>query len=176
MKKEEIIKELNISFDKLLHLMKNHEDHKFSEVLIEGKWTAGQHVEHLRMSTAPINTILKLPKFIIKYKWGTCNRPERNFEELVDKYAVKLQNLAEGVTAPSKFMPRFVSASEKEVILDKLDNERHKMIKLTEKWDEKALSKYVIPHPLLGKLSVREMLYFTILHTDHHRQILKNRY
>ena len=64
----------------------------------------------------------------------------------------------------------------KDVILEKLDKERHKMIKLIEKWDEKSLSKYVIPHPLLGKLSVREMLYFTILHTDHHRQILKDRY
>jgi len=174
MKKAEIIKELNISFDKLLHLMKKHENHKFSEVLIEGKWTAGQHVEHLRMSTSPINTLMKLPKFILRYKWGVCNRPERNFEELVNKFEAKLQNLVG--TAPSKFMPKFVSASEKDVILEKLDKERHKMIKLIEKWDEKSLSKYVIPHPLLGKLSVREMLYFTILHTDHHRQILKDRY
>ena len=90
MKKAEIIKELNISFDKLLHLMKKHENHKFSEVLIEGKWTAGQHVEHLRMSTSPINTLMKLPKFILRYKWGVCNRPERNFEELVNKFEAKL--------------------------------------------------------------------------------------
>jgi len=174
MQKEEIIKELNISFDKLIHQMKKHEDHKFSEVLIEGKWTAGQHVEHLRISTVPVNTIMKLPRFALRYKWGTCNRPERTFEEMVDKYAKKLQNLVG--TPPSRFMPKFVSASEKGKLLETLDNERHKMIKGTNKWSEKALSKYVIPHPLLGKLSVREMLYFTILHTDHHRHILKDRY
>ena len=174
MEKQDIIKELNTSFDKLFYLMKKHSDHKFSEELFVGKWTAGQHVEHLRMSTKPVNTIMKLPKLVLRYKWGTCNRAERSFEELVHKYETKLQEVKP--KAPSRFSPRFVSNSEKNTVLDHLDNERHTMIKLTHKWSEKALSKYVIPHPLLGKLSVREMLYFTILHTDHHRQILKTRY
>jgi len=174
MKKENIIKELNICFDKLLYLMRKHEDHKFSEELIEGKWTAGQHIEHLRISTAPVNKVLKLPKLLLRYKWGTCNRSERTFEELVSKYENKLNNLSD--LAPSKFLPRFVSASEKHIILEKINSERHIMIKNTQKWSEKSMSKYVIPHPILGKLSIREMLYFTILHTDHHRQILKNKY
>jgi hypothetical protein len=27
----------------------------------------------------------------------------------------------------------------------------------------------VLPHPLLGKLTIREMLYFTVYHGEHHR-------
>lgn len=174
MQKNAIIKELNIVFDKLFKLMDEHPKHKFSEVLIEGKWSAGQHVEHLRISTEPINKIMKLPKLLLRYKFGICNRDEKTIEGLIEKYEVRLN---EGnIKAPRRFTPRFVSAAEKNQILEELDNQRHLMIKNINKWSEKALSKYVIPHPVFGKLTVREIIYFTILHTDHHRQILKNRY
>ncbi|HRH60621.1 MAG TPA: DinB family protein, partial [Chitinophagaceae bacterium] len=36
---------------------------------------------------------------------------------------------------------------------------------------EDELDVYILPHPLLGKLTLREMLYFTIYHAEHH---LKN--
>lgn len=174
MKKETIIKELNISFDKLIKLMDYHPKHKFSEVIIEGKWTAGQHIEHLRISTAPVNKVMKVPKILLRYKFGICNRQERSFDSIVKKYERKLN---EGnVKAPSRFTPKFLSTSEKEKTLEALDNQRHTLIKNINKWSEKALSKYVIPHPVLGKMTMREMLYFTILHTDHHRLILKERY
>ena len=42
-------------------------------------------------------------------------------------------------------------------------------------WSEKDLDKYKLPHPLLGKLTVREMLFFTIYHNEHHlKAMLKN--
>jgi hypothetical protein len=30
-----------------------------------------------------------------------------------------------------------------------------------------------LPHPLLGKLTLREMLYFTAYHADHHRHSIE---
>ncbi|NBX80802.1 MAG: DinB family protein, partial [Flavobacteriales bacterium] len=38
---------------------------------------------------------------------------------------------------------------------------------------EDDLDKYVLPHPLLGKLTLREMLCFTIYHVKHHVEIIK---
>ncbi len=35
-------------------------------------------------------------------------------------------------------------------------------------WSEAALDRYRLPHPLLGKLTVREMLFFTLYHNAHH--------
>jgi hypothetical protein len=33
----------------------------------------------------------------------------------------------------------------------------------------------ILPHPLLGKLTLREMLYFTLYHVEHHeKQVLEN--
>jgi hypothetical protein len=44
-----------------------------------------------------------------------------------------------------------------------------------DKFSEAQLDEYVLPHPILGKLTIREMLYFTIYHaTHHHLATLKN--
>lgn len=32
-----------------------------------------------------------------------------------------------------------------------------------------SLDRYRLPHPLLGRIALREMLLFTLLHFDHHR-------
>ena len=41
-----------------------------------------------------------------------------------------------------------------------------------ERMDEKQLDAYLLPHPLLGKLTLREMLYFTIYHVEHHGRLV----
>ena len=42
-------------------------------------------------------------------------------------------------------------------------------------FSEKDLDNYILPHPLLGKLTIREMLFFTIYHVQHHEVLtLKN--
>ena len=45
-----------------------------------------------------------------------------------------------------------------------------------ENWKESDLDKYVLPHPLLGKISLREMLYFTDFHILHHNTLTKTIY
>jgi hypothetical protein len=35
-------------------------------------------------------------------------------------------------------------------------------------WSETDLDRYRLPHPLLGRLTVREMLFFTVQHLAHH--------
>jgi len=43
------------------------------------------------------------------------------------------------------------------------------------KYNEQQLDSYILPHPLIGKLTLREMLYFTLYHAEHHhKQTLRN--
>lgn len=44
-----------------------------------------------------------------------------------------------------------------------------------EQWEDAALDQYLAPHPLLGKITLRELGYFTIYHTEHHLAIIKER-
>jgi hypothetical protein len=38
---------------------------------------------------------------------------------------------------------------------------------------EKDLDTIILPHPLLGKITYREMMYFTICHVLHHQALIK---
>jgi len=41
-----------------------------------------------------------------------------------------------------------------------------------DRFSETQLDQLILPHPLLGKLTLREMLYFTIYHVQHHQKQL----
>jgi len=41
---------------------------------------------------------------------------------------------------------------------------------LQKKWKEPQPDAYIAPHPLLGKITLRELVYFTIYHTGHHQE------
>ena len=56
----------------------------------EGKWTTGQHIEHLVDSIKKVNHALSFPKFILKHKFGTSNRDTRSYNEVAKRYQEKL--------------------------------------------------------------------------------------
>ena len=41
------------------------------------------------------------------------------------------------------------------------------------KWKDPQLDQYIAPHPLLGKITLRELGYFTIYHTYHHLETIQ---
>jgi len=43
-------------------------------------------------------------------------------------------------------------------------------MKLISKWEEGDLDLYVISHPLMGNLTYRKNLYFTIYHLQHYKK------
>ena len=136
------------------------------------KWTAGQQADHLLRAVEPINKIFKMPKITMSIMFGKANRPSKSFEELVEKYKLKL---SEGGKASGQFVPPAIALNEKEKLLQQLLTAAEKLCKHLDDFSEAQLDKYILPHPLLGKLTLREMMYFTIYHVEHHQKItLKN--
>jgi len=136
----------------------------------EGKWTAAQQLDHIVRSVSPVNMAMGLPKFILKWKFGVANRFSKTYDGLTEKYTRKLQ---EGGKASGRFVPPPISADQKEKLLSQLDSVVKKLCSKTGKHSEDALDKYILPHPLLGKLTLREMLYFTAYHVQHHSELVK---
>ncbi|MBK9256536.1 MAG: DinB family protein [Saprospiraceae bacterium] len=134
------------------------------------KWTAGQHLEHICLSVKPVRQILSLPKFIPKWIWGLANRKSKSYEELVQKYLLKLEN---GGRSTGRFIPKNVKNENAEKLKATLKKEIETLCQKIDNYKEEELDKYVIPHPLMGKLTVREMLYFTIYHVEHHKKSAK---
>lgn len=136
----------------------------------EGKWSAGQQLDHLIKSVSPVNMAMGLPGFVPRLLFGKANRPSRTYEQLVEKYNLKLQ---EGGRATGRFVPAPVSAAQKQALSGRLNSLVQKLAAKTLGYSEEALDTYVLPHPLLGKLTLREMLYFTAYHVVHHDSLVK---
>ena len=91
---------------------------------------------------------------------------------LVTKYKIKL---AAGGKASGPFIPSAINFEKKEELIKKYKEQKQKLIAKIEKQSENDLDVYILPHPLLGKVTLREMLFFTIHHNEHHLELLKNR-
>jgi hypothetical protein len=134
------------------------------------KWTAGQQLEHIFLGVKPVRQILSLPKFILKLIWGQANRESKSYDDFVKKYLLKLEN---GGRATGRFIPKTVNNEKGLRLKNDLKNEVDKLTLKLDKLTETDLDKYILPHPLLGKLTTREMLYFTIYHVSHHEELTK---
>jgi DinB superfamily len=169
MNKLEIIAALNKNIDLFNQHIASLNKEQF-ESTPEGKWSAGQNLEHLYRSIKPLTLAYALPGFILKLMFGKANRPSKTFEELVAKYKNKL---AAGGRASGRFIPPIVLFTDKEALIKKYNHQKEKLIQKTNGWSEEKLDQYILPHPLLGKITLREMLYFTIYHNEHHLKIVQ---
>lgn len=169
--KAEIIVALNKNITEFNNYILSLDKEQF-EVCPEGKWSAGQNLEHLIRAIKPLQLAFGLPKFSLKILFGKANRPSKSYEELVAKYKSKLAN---GGKASGPYIPPIVHFENKSILVKKYELQKQKLIRKIEKQKEKNLDKYILPHPLLGKITLREILFFTIYHNEHHLEILKQR-
>ena len=133
------------------------------------KWTAGQHFEHIYLSVSPLAKAMKLPPLFLKIMFGKANRPSKDYDALVKKYH---DTLEKGGTASGRFVPKQIDFEDKLHVKRKLMKSVDHLCKKLNGYSESKLDHYILPHPLLGKLTIREMLYFTIYHVEHHRKLV----
>ncbi len=174
MTKTEVIDILNKKHQALYEWLKNHPDQNW-EKGPQNKWNTGEHIVHLIQSEKALNKALWLPKFYLKYKFGTNNRENRTYDQIVKKYQAKLADNPGIIAKISKDMP-IIKQSNKVAYITKLDNEKIKLIKKFQKWTEQDLDTYLLPHPLLGRMTIREIVIWTAYHTEHHHHILQSHY
>ena len=136
-----------------------------------GKWSPAQHLDHIRRSVQPLAQGFRLPKWLIKMIFGRSNRPGRTYDELVLKYTRKLE---EGGRASGRFIPKEISLGQKKKLISSLNTDVQSLTRNLNKFTESELENIVLPHPLLGKLTIKEMMYFTIYHAEHHLKLTEN--
>ncbi|MEP7237100.1 MAG: DinB family protein [Ferruginibacter sp.] len=133
----------------------------------ENKWSGAENIQHLIISTNTTTLAYALPRFLVRWIGGTPNRISRTFEDVKAKYYKKL---SEGGRASGRFVPKPIEIKYgKQKLLDNWSKATAKFIKALEKnRSEKDLDNYLVKHPLLGRITLRELCYFTIFHTEHH--------
>jgi DinB superfamily len=139
----------------------------------DSKWSIAQNVKHLITATDISRVAFLLPKFIVRLYAGKPNRSSRSYDELVAKYKLKLE---QGGRASGRYIPKLISPDKgKEKMIQTFSAAMLRLASIIEKkWNDPQLDKYIAPHPLLGKITLRELCYFTIYHTEHHLNIIKS--
>lgn len=171
MEKEAMIALLQQNYAQLVAQVSQLDDRALLHAPTE-KWNALQQVDHLIKSVTPVNMAFGLPSFVLSWRFGVANRPSRSYDALVDRYHIKLQ--AGGRASAAFVPPPEIAATEKEKLLLQLDKVVSQLARRTTKYKDFALDKYILPHPLLGMITLREMIYFTAYHASHHGKSIQH--
>ena len=138
------------------------------------KWSIAQNVKHLTTSASNTKLAFVLPKFIIRLYAGKPDRSSKTYDELVAKYKSKLE---QGGRASGRYIPKpILSSKGKQKMLNDFSKIMNRLVdSIDKKWKDRQLDQYLAPHPLLGKITLRELCYFTIHHTLHHLGTINSR-
>lgn len=133
------------------------------------KWSVAEVMQHLYLSARPVVRLMTGTHDIL-LQWGKPKAPSRTYGEISSAYQQVLQTR---VKAPESFVPRADDMDvEKNIIVDRFVTVYQTLAEAINNWADDELDAYIIPHPVLGKLTVREMIHFTSAHTQHHLRLL----
>lgn len=139
-------------------------------------WSPADNIRHLLKSNRPVLRALSTAKVLLLFRFGGGLRPSRTYSEVRERY---LARLAAGVTA-GRFAPKPLGSSDqtdeqRKTLMADLDQVSESLTGAVSGWREWQLDRLHLPHPALGRLTVREMLFFTLYHNLHHVQNVRRR-
>ncbi|WP_179335184.1 DinB family protein [Winogradskyella costae] len=174
MHKDDIADLVDVKYSELITWLQNQTNESW--VLgPEGKWTSGQQALHLLQSIVPLNNALSMPKLLLRFKYGKSNRPVRTYDAIVKRYHERLKGVKGTIFKGSRNM-KAPKLEDKQYLLNRLQTEAKKLQYKTRRISDVNLDTVVLPHPLMGKMPVREIIIWTAYHVEHHLETLKHHY
>lgn len=173
--KNEIISDYEALWQEIAEMVSPLSAEQFTSKPKAETWSVAEEFDHIIKSASAVSSALKVWPFILKWKFGKPNRPIRNYELIHTKFTNALASVNVKAKAPAKFKSEDNKVFNKKEMLSHWNSTLAKFDQRINKWSDKNLDKVLLPHPLLGKMMVREMLYFTHIHTSHHVVSLKRK-
>jgi hypothetical protein len=131
-----------------------------------GKWNAGQQLQHVYLCLQVISQALASKKYI-QDTFGRIDRPALNYEEVIARYKA---GLAAGGRAPERFIPGPFEPEQKAQIIASLRQVLDTIKTQLESYSEKDCETLVLPHPFVGKLSIKELFFLMTEHASLHQR------
>ncbi|MEO1084546.1 MAG: DinB family protein [Acidobacteriota bacterium] len=140
-------------------------------------WAPSGHIRHLSKSIRPLAKAMGLPKLMLRLRFGTSKNGSRDFEAVRTQYQ---EALASGVAqaggyGPSSATPDLTPAEWRAQIMGHFRTAGQQLDTAIGGWSERQLDTLRLEHPILGPMTVRELLYFTLYHNAHHARRIHER-
>ncbi len=134
----------------------------------EQKWTAGQQLKHIVLCVKPLVQVYGMEKQQINKTFGSTDKQGLSYDDLLATYEEKLK---QSYNTPSKYLPESVALEERATLTATLNKLIESLCAQIQTFTDQELDSLLIPHPLLGNITLREMLYNAICHVQHHQEI-----
>lgn len=141
-------------------------------------WTPMEHLAHLNTAVRAVARGFGAYRWLLRLRFGKSRRPSRPFDVLRDDY---LSRLGRGAGASGAFVPEReeLTAAQRSArqrdLLATWQRLNARLRAALQDWSEAELDRLQLPHPILGKISAREMMFFAIYHAHHHIAAAKRR-
>ncbi|MFD3166986.1 DinB family protein [Herpetosiphon sp. NSE202] len=134
-----------------------------------GVWSAAENVLHMQQLSKVFILAFSMPRFTLGTLFGKPKQQARDYATIASSYQTAI---AGGFEAPAYSIPTKpqgpFNQQRQQALVEQWQKINQRMIESLFHWDDAALDQYQIPHPALGKLTVREMLFFMHCHTQQH--------
>ena len=131
----------------------------------QGKWSIYQNIDHIIKSNKITAIGYKTPKTLLAIFFGKPKRPSNTTEEVIRQYQA---HLAQGAKSKKIFEAGNKPLKDPDALLSAYNEQLESFKASLLNWSEKDLDNYQIQHPILGRITAREMLSFTVYHQFHH--------
>jgi len=168
MYKEDIIEETYRSHKKFVNYMRSLSLEDYSYNHENTKWAPYQDLDHHKKVIKKLALVLSIPKFILKLVYGYSNNPSRSYDNLFKIYQIRIND---GVKSANEFTPLVVKQVNIEKDCDDFLSVVENLLVKVGKLTEYDLDSVILPQPILGKITLREMLYFCKFHVEMHQAI-----
>jgi len=136
------------------------------------EWSAADYLKHLILSVKPFARVASMPTDKIHEMFGAPDHASMSYEDFVTLYHRRLgegmrAELVPSVTPVEYRLPPETTAL-KAALLPAWNDGNNRLIAALETLDERSLDNFQLPHPAVGLITLREMLYFTVYHNNMH--------
>lgn len=138
-------------------------------------WSPAGHLRHLIKTLRAVAGGLGQSRAALLL-FGRSKSGSRGYEEVVGQYLEALEAGAKaGKYGPSDRVPELTPEEWREQLVERWGEAGSELRKTLLGWSEEQLDRYRLPHPLIGKLTLRELLLWTLYHNAHHARRIRER-
>jgi DinB superfamily len=131
-----------------------------------GKWSIAENLIHLAIVAKRFGSTFTMPKEQLA-NFGLATQPSRPFDGILAAYMKALEGMA---VAPKAFVAVQTADDTRTSVIERYNNAHNILGANLMTFSEEELDKYQVPHPLLGLLTMREMMDFIVFHLGHHQK------
>ncbi len=167
MNKNILISTIKAEYETIERFFQQTDDTHFGTQPHAEKWSIAQHAQHLINSVKGIAGALKDTSTLAQF--GKAERPSLDYVTVKINY----QNVLEKLKKEGKMPYRHLDITEtKTELLANFNTIHQKLVERLADLTELELDTLQVPHPVLGIMTMREMLLFTAIHIKHHYDIV----